>query len=157
MWYVALHYKYWLQLGPLVKCLVFWCNTGLVFSLCAREVAMEITKNSHLTWAGPLFVSGCIIKLVSAIVVWFKGLRYKIVAMKIFLYERSTFVKLLNSCLEFWSPSTIHPDLTLSSVLMRDQHVKVYLFCSVVKVKSNITPAQTMNSRYNTHLWWLTG
>jgi hypothetical protein len=60
-------------------------------------------------------------ELVTGLVIGTKGPRYKIAAMPI----KKIFCHFL--CFESHSVSMINPGITLSSALMKDQHVKVCL------------------------------
>jgi hypothetical protein len=71
--------------------------------------------------------------------------------------KRSKFRKLFRRHFKSESSSMINPELVLSFVLMKVQHVQASLhvgcsICSVVKVNSNTYTSLNMNSQYNTHL-----
>jgi hypothetical protein len=76
-------------------------------------------------------------QLHSTSVVRSRGQRFKTWQREFFL-KRSTFRKLSH---ESRSPTTINPELYLSSVLIKDQHVKVFLhvgslLSSVIKLNT---------------------
>ncbi len=92
----------------------------------------------------------CVDKLVRALVVCTKGPKYKIAATAKLILKKSF---CYFHCFELRSPSTINPELTLSSVLMKDQHIKAYFHInpSLRLCGQNLYKHYT-SSNYNTNL-----